>query len=93
MYRKTLLAGIAAMAMVSGNASDPMGSSSSAYAEEAGKSDLSPAKDIAVPPSTVGLDVVCILDNSGSMQGSKLKSLKTAMEFVIQSLGPNDRYS
>lgn len=59
--------------------------------EEVGKSDSSPAKDAAVQPSTVGLDVVCILDNSGSMQGSKLKSLKTAMEFVIQSLGPNDR--
>lgn len=40
MYRKTLLAGIAAMAMVLGNASDPTGSSSSAYAEEAGKTDL-----------------------------------------------------
>jgi len=58
---------------------------------EAGKSASSPAKDAAVPLSTVGLDVVCILDNSGSMEGSKLSSLKTAMEFVIQSLGPNDR--
>jgi len=40
MVRKTLLAGIAAMAMVSGFASDPSGSNSSAYAEESGKADL-----------------------------------------------------
>ena len=50
-----------------------------------------PAKETAVPQSTVGLDIVCILDNSGSMTGSKLESLKTAMKFVIQSLGSNDR--
>ena len=59
---------------------------------ETGKSATSPSKDSALTLSTVGLDVVCILDNSGSMTGSKLRSLKTAMEFVIQSLGPNDRY-
>lgn len=50
------------------------------------------AKDAAVPPSsTVALDIVCVLDNSGSMNGSKLANLKSAMNFVIQSLGPNDR--
>mmetsp|Transcript_25456 Transcript_25456/g.42469 ORF Transcript_25456/g.42469 Transcript_25456/m.42469 type:complete len:497 (-) Transcript_25456:151-1641(-) len=41
----------------------------------------------------VPLDVVCILDNSGSMGGGKLDSLKTAMKFVIDTLGPNDRLS
>jgi hypothetical protein len=54
------------------------------------KTSASPAKDTAATPSTVGLDIVCILDNSGSMTGSKLESLKTAMKFVIQSLGSND---
>lgn len=51
------------------------------------------AKDAAVPtpPSTVALDIVCVLDNSGSMTGPKLTNLKSAMNFVIQSLGPNDR--
>merc|ERR1719487_614182 len=39
------------------------------------------------------LDLVCVLDNSGSMTGGKLQSLKKAMDFVIQSLGPNDRLS
>ena len=46
---------------------------------------------VAVTPSTVALDIVCVLDNSGSMNGSKLANLKSAMNFVIQSLGPNDR--
>eukprot|EP01034_Spumella_vulgaris_P026241 gene26241-32785_t len=41
----------------------------------------------------VPLDIVCILDNSGSMQGSKLSSLKEAMKFVIGTLGPKDRLS
>ena len=36
---------------------------------------------------------MCVLDNSESMKGSKLESLKKAMEFVIQTLGPNDRLS
>ncbi len=44
-------------------------------------------------PQIVPVDVVCVLDNSESMRGSKLESLKKAMEFVIQTLGPNDRLS
>ena len=40
MYRKSLLAGIAAMAMVSGYAMNQMGSNSSAFAEESKASDL-----------------------------------------------------
>lgn len=47
----------------------------------------------ALSVAKVPLDVVCVLDNSGSMSGSKLTSLKKAMEFVIQSLGPHDRLS
>jgi len=39
------------------------------------------------------LDLVCILDNSGSMQGSKIQSLIKAMEFVIQKLTYKDRLS
>jgi Mg-chelatase subunit ChlD len=41
----------------------------------------------------VPLDIVCILDNSGSMQGSKLDSLKEAMKFIIGTLGAKDRLS
>lgn len=50
-------------------------------------------RDAVTADSKVPLDVVCILDNSGSMQGSKLASLKKAMEFVIDSLSPQDRLS
>jgi len=39
------------------------------------------------------LDVVCILDNSGSMDGSKIMSLKNAMNFVVGCLTPLDRLS
>jgi Mg-chelatase subunit ChlD len=39
------------------------------------------------------LDVVCVLDNSGSMSGSKIDNLKAAMEFVISTLSDKDRLS
>lgn len=39
------------------------------------------------------LDLVTVLDISGSMAGTKLALLKKAMGFVIQNLGSNDRLS
>lgn len=39
------------------------------------------------------LDVVCVLDNSGSMGGRKLDSLKMAMDFVVDCMGQKDRLS
>lgn len=45
----------------------------------------------SIPLSQAGVDVVCVLDTSGSMTGTKLDSLKHAMSFVIDVLGPNDR--
>lgn len=47
----------------------------------------------ALSAQKVPLDVVCVLDNSGSMSGGKLESLKKAMDFVIEMLGPHDRLS
>lgn len=41
----------------------------------------------------VPLDLVCVLDNSGSMSGSKLASLKEAMKFVVSCLTAQDRLS
>ncbi|CAI9091118.1 OLC1v1026056C1 [Oldenlandia corymbosa var. corymbosa] len=41
--------------------------------------------------SRVPVDLVTVLDVSGSMAGTKLALLKRAMGFVIQNLGPNDR--
>ncbi|XP_076897277.1 E3 ubiquitin-protein ligase WAV3-like [Bidens hawaiensis] len=39
------------------------------------------------------VDLVTVLDTSGSMTGNKLSLLKRAMGFVIQNLGPGDRLS
>ncbi|KAI9075094.1 hypothetical protein K1719_042942 [Acacia pycnantha] len=39
------------------------------------------------------IDLVTVLDVSGSMSGTKLALLKRAMGFVIQNLGPSDRLS
>ncbi|GJN30268.1 hypothetical protein PR202_gb18559 [Eleusine coracana subsp. coracana] len=43
--------------------------------------------------SRAPLDLVTVLDVSGSMSGSKLSLMKHAMSFVIETLGPNDRLS
>lgn len=39
------------------------------------------------------VDLVTVLDVSGSMAGTKLALLKRAMGFVVQNLGPSDRLS
>jgi Mg-chelatase subunit ChlD len=54
--------------------------------------DITTAED-ATEVRTSGLDVVCLLDNSGSMSGSKLANLKRAMEFVVSTLNEKDRLS
>ncbi|PWA42119.1 zinc finger (C3HC4-type RING finger) family protein [Artemisia annua] len=43
--------------------------------------------------SRTPIDLVTILDISGSMEGSKIALLKKAMGFVVQNLGPLDRLS
>lgn len=43
--------------------------------------------------SRAPIDLVTVLDTSGSMSGTKLALLKRAMGFVIQNLGPSDRLS
>ncbi|XP_062016213.1 E3 ubiquitin-protein ligase WAV3-like [Rosa rugosa] len=39
------------------------------------------------------IDLVTVLDVSGSMEGTKLSLLKQAVTFVIENLGPSDRLS
>lgn len=39
------------------------------------------------------VDLMCVLDRSGSMQGSKLEDMKSALKGVIQELGASDRVS
>ncbi|MED6122077.1 hypothetical protein PIB30_036408 [Stylosanthes scabra] len=47
----------------------------------------------AVQNSRAAVDLVTVLDVSGSMGGTKIALLKRAMGFVIQNLGPSDRLS
>lgn len=53
--------------------------------------------DSSPPPpvedSRASVDLVTVLDVSGSMSGTKLALLKRAMGFVIQNMGPSDRLS
>ncbi|WOG84608.1 hypothetical protein DCAR_0103792 [Daucus carota subsp. sativus] len=41
----------------------------------------------------LGLDLVTVLDVSGSMRGERLEKLKKAMQFLIKKLSPIDRLS
>lgn len=54
---------------------------------------LKAPKSLDSVSSRAPLDLVTVLDVSGSMSGTKLALLKRAMNFVIQTLGPNDRLS
>lgn len=47
------------------------------------------AEDQAV----VAKDVVVVLDTSGSMRGEKLAQAKDALEFILESLNPDDRFN
>lgn len=49
--------------------------------------------DIAESSSRGGLDLVCIMDVSGSMSGAKIDLVKNAMAFVTEELTDSDRLS
>lgn len=49
------------------------------------------ADSLMLKRSRAPVDLVTVLDVSGSMAGTKLALLKRAMGFVIQNLGPSDR--
>ncbi|NRA96323.1 MAG: VWA domain-containing protein, partial [Planctomycetes bacterium] len=38
-------------------------------------------------------DVVFVLDRSGSMQGKKIEQAKAALKFLVERLGPDDRFN
>lgn len=53
---------------------------------------------VTAPPvsggtARAGVDVVAVLDVSGSMEGERLEHVKEAMEIFIGKLGPDDRLS
>merc|ERR1711974_428331 len=39
------------------------------------------------------LDIICVLDVSGSMQGNKIRQVQDAVRFVIRESQPSDRLS
>ncbi|KAL7109671.1 hypothetical protein ACP275_06G188900 [Erythranthe tilingii] len=47
----------------------------------------------AISSQRAPIDLVTVLDVSGSMSGNKLSLLKRAVHFVIDNLGPSDRLS
>ncbi len=44
------------------------------------------------PAARVDRDLILVLDNSGSMEGEKLAQAKDAARFMLDRLGPGDRY-
>ncbi|KAF8039848.1 hypothetical protein BT93_B2153 [Corymbia citriodora subsp. variegata] len=62
-------------------------------APQANKKSEIQAESLQTQNSRAPIDLVTVLDVSGSMAGSKLALLKRAMGFVIQNLGPSDRLS
>ncbi|KAL8110310.1 E3 ubiquitin-protein ligase WAVH1-like [Apium graveolens] len=48
---------------------------------------------LGIDKERLGLDLVTVLDVSGSMKGDRLEKLKKAMEFIIKKLSPIDRLS
>lgn len=38
-----------------------------------------------------GIDLVCVVDVSGSMQGQKLDLVKNSLRYIMKILGPQDR--
>ena len=39
-----------------------------------------------------GIDIICVIDKSGSMQGEKIKLVKKTLKYIIDLLDENDRF-
>ena len=39
------------------------------------------------------MDIVCVIDISGSMSGQKIALVRDTMKYVVEMLTPNDRLS
>ena len=37
------------------------------------------------------IDLICVIDNSGSMSGYKIENVKKALKYLLELLGENDR--
>lgn len=54
-----------------------------------GGSDSSSAPE----PVRPSVDLVCVIDNSGSMSGRKMDNVKTTLKFLLEVMNDNDRIS
>lgn len=43
--------------------------------------------------SRTSVDLICVIDNSGSMSGEKIGLVKETMNFLLETLTPSDRLS
>ena len=43
--------------------------------------------------SRTSVDLICVIDNSGSMSGEKIELVKDTMRFLLETLTPSDRLS
>lgn len=43
--------------------------------------------------SRTSVDLICVIDNSGSMIGEKIALVKETMKFLLETLTPSDRLS
>lgn len=61
------------------------------------KKELKEAVEAAKAPATnsqrPGIDLICVIDVSGSMSGEKIELVKKSMSYLLELLGENDRLS
>ncbi len=50
------------------------------------------APRFGVPEQAVAKDVILVLDRSGSMEGEKFRQAQAALRYILQHLGPDDRF-
>jgi Mg-chelatase subunit ChlD len=43
--------------------------------------------------SRTSVDLICVIDNSGSMNGEKIKLVQDTINFLLETLTPSDRLS
>ncbi|EAR89933.1 von willebrand factor type A (vWA) domain was originally protein (macronuclear) [Tetrahymena thermophila SB210] len=58
--------------------------------EDSPKTDLEAAKQDRLE-NRPNLDLVCVIDRSGSMSGNKIENVKKTLEYLLELLGENDR--
>lgn len=49
--------------------------------------------DAALQADTLPKDIVFVIDRSGSMGGDKIEQARNALQFILDQLNPNDRFS